>query len=645
MKEFFTSLELAELALPDMPGTQRGINLKAKRDGWDKRRAQDGSALARTVNFRGGGTEYHYSLFPTAAQNFLVARALKERKAAATKPQPKGVGERWAVFDRLTDKKKQKARSRLDVLDAVLALTRGGQPKNVAVSTIAGRERISARSIYDWFKLVEGIDKADWLPFLSPQHKGPGRCAEMPDAAWELFKADYLRPEQPTALSCYRRLERQAAEHGWSLPHVRAFTRRVEREVAPEIQVLLRKGAEELERMYPYQERDRSAFHAMEAITADGHKCDVMVEWPDGEITRPQVVAVQDLYSGKIVAWRVDKTLTSTGVRLAFYDMFRDYGIPDHAYLDNGREFASKMITGGAPTRFRFKVKDDEPTGVLTGLGVQVHWTTPYHGQAKPIERAFGDWARDMAKDPRLAGAYTGNAPQNKPSNYGSKAAPLDTFLTVLDEYIAESNQRAGRRSRVCGGQLSFDQAFLESYAKSPIKRATEEQLRMAMLAAEQVTAQRPDGSVQLLGNRFWSEVLTPHIGQKLTVRFDPEDVAAGAHIYRQDGVYIGFAECLEAGAFNSVDAARMHGRKRREYVKSVKRAAALEVGMDITDIAAGMTPPPPTEMPEPPRVQRLVASGGGRPMPVPVEEDDQEFSRALQVGALRLVEASKDGL
>ena len=389
----------------------------------------------------------------------------------------------------------------------------------------------------------------------------------------------------------------------------------------------MREGTEALERLYPYQERDRSIYHALEAVNADGHKCDVMVRWPDGEITRPQVVTVQDLYSNKIIGWRVDKSLTSTGVRLAFYDVFRDFGIPDHTYLDNGREFASKLITGGAPTRYRFKVKDDEPLGVLTQLGVQVHWTTPYHGQSKPIERAFRDWAGDMAKDPRLAGAYTGNRPDAKPSNYGNSAAPLDVFLAVLDEYIIEANARTGRRTKVCKGR-SFDQVFADSYAQSPIRRASGEQLCMAMLAAEQVTARAPDGSLHLMDSRFWSECLTGHIGQRLTVRFDPEDITAGVHVYRQDGVKIGFAECLEVGAFNSLDAAREHSRKRREYMKAVKLAAKHEVTMSIADIAAAM--PKPATAPETPApaAVRLVAGGGGRAMPVPQAqpEDSEEL-------------------
>jgi hypothetical protein len=45
------------------------------------------------------------------------------------------------------------------------------------------------------------------------------------------------------------------------------------------------------------------------------------------------------------------------------------FGIPVHCVLDNGRGFASKWITGGNATRFRFKVQAEDPTGLLVGLG------------------------------------------------------------------------------------------------------------------------------------------------------------------------------------------------------------------------------------------------------------------------------------
>lgn len=435
--------------------------------------------------------------------------------------------------------------------------------------------------------------------------------------AWAAFKADYLCLEQPPAEVSYGRVKKAAAVQGWTVPSLKTFLRRMDREIPHACQVLMRKGPQAARLLYPAQERDRSHFHALQAVNADGHRLDMIVRWPDGEVSRPFVTMVQDLYSNKFLGWRVDKNPTATGVRLAFYDVFDKHGIPDKAWLDNGREFAAKIITGGQATRYRFKVTPDELNGVLTELGVQVHWTTPGSGQSKPIERSFLDvMCNHVVTHPALRGASVGNSPMNKP-DYTPKPADLDTLLTVMEDCITLYNAKPGRRTRVCAGTLSFDQAFKESYERSPIRRAGPEQLRMAMLSAERVTARQPNGSLHVEGNRYWDEFLTQHIGEKLTVRFDPEALHKPLHVYRADGVYLGAAQCWEAVGFDSVDAARDHNRKRREWLKNNRRNAQLEQEMTIDQWAAML---PGMDDPEPPqaRTMRLVTGNlaAARAMP-----------------------------
>ncbi|MGC9445478.1 transposase domain-containing protein [Cereibacter johrii] len=50
---------------------------------------------------------------------------------------------------------------------------------------------------------------------------------------------------------------------------------------------------------------------------------------------------------------------------------------------------ALKVVTGGAATRYHFKVKEDDVPGLFTALGCEIHWATPYSGQSKPTERAL----------------------------------------------------------------------------------------------------------------------------------------------------------------------------------------------------------------------------------------------------------------
>ncbi|MDN5781334.1 MAG: Mu transposase C-terminal domain-containing protein [Luteimonas sp.] len=521
----------------------------------------------------------------------------------------------WAHWERKSDKAKDKARRKTELLNQVLRLVDAGRPMRDAFEAVGTVNGQSWRTISGWYYGTNGkpgardYERSDWLAALVPGYVGRTTTAACSAEAWDYYKADYLRLEAPASTACYERLQRIAAQQGWAVPSIRALERRLLREIPDGALILAREGAEALERSYPAQERDRGVFHALEAVNADGHKFDVFVRWPDGEIGRPMMTAWQDLYSGKLLAWRCDRSENADSYRLSFGDMVEAFGIPEQAYLDNGRGIASKMMTGGAATRYRFKIKAEDPVGLLPQMGVTPHWTTPYHGQAKPIERAFRDLCEYVAKHPAFAGAYTGNSPMAKPENYGSRAIDIAEFLAVLETEINAHNAREGRRSTVCAGR-SFDQAFDESYARASIRRATAEQRRLWLLAAQGVRAARSDGSVKLVGNRYWCEALAEHKGEQLIVRFDPDALHGDVYAYRLDGQFIGVAECIQAAGFDDTQAAREHARLRNQFKKAQATALDRERRLSAADAARQL---PDDIEPHTPPERRVVRGEFGR--------------------------------
>jgi hypothetical protein len=80
---------------------------------------------------------------------------------------------------------------------------------------------------------------------------------------------------------------------------------------------------------------------------------------------------------------------------------------------------------------------------------------------------------------------------------------------------------------------VSFDDAFDASYRLSPIGKATAEQLRLALLTADEVRDRSPVGrDHRCFGNRYWSPEMSALAGQKVTVRFDPDDLTLPVHVY-----------------------------------------------------------------------------------------------------------------
>lgn len=568
--------------------TPRGVMKRAEREAWAYTEMRVSGGMRRIYAIDGLPAEIQAAVL-LAARPALSVATDRASKKVRDEAQIKAL---WSRYEQVPQHMKDTAQRRLTALQAVAKLVEQGhrmQDARAAVAAQLQRDGVrgaSVPSLSRWAASVARLAAQHWLAALVPEYSGGTATAEIPEQAWDTFKADYLRLEAPTATSCYDRLKDVAKITGWVLPSLDTFERRIAK-LPRGVRILAREGEEALMRTFPAQERDRSLFAALEAVNADGHKFDVFVRSPMGDIVRPMLVGVQDLYSGKILGWRIAETESADLARMAFRDAIARFGIPQHIWLDNGRGFASKMLTGGVANRFRFKVREDDPTGVLVGMGCQIHWATPYHGQAKPIERAWRDFCDRIAKHPEFAGAYTGNKPDAKPENYGSKAIAWDVFVRVVDHEIAAHNARVKRRTRVCGGVHSFDDVFNASYAQSSIRKATEEQLRQLMLAAEVVSTDSRDGSVKLSGNRYWSEALSEHAGRKVLLRFDPDALHTEVQVYTLANVYIGCAECIAAVGYADTQAAREHTRARRQYIRATKDQRKAEVRMDIARVAA----------------------------------------------------------
>lgn len=82
MSDWLSTAELAALALPGLPATQRGWNEYAEREGWIERSAAavasggKKAAKARQRKARGGGFEYHVSLLPPEVLALYAARKI-----------------------------------------------------------------------------------------------------------------------------------------------------------------------------------------------------------------------------------------------------------------------------------------------------------------------------------------------------------------------------------------------------------------------------------------------------------------------------------------------------------------------------------------------------------------------------------------
>ncbi len=598
--DWFTLDHAAAAGDPTMPGTARGWAKIVAAEGWRDR--------ADRAHREGKGWVYHISLFPASTQVRLLL--------ATQAPQPQDQPARsplWQRYDALPDTHKATCAIRLKAVTAAHRLMDTGMTLVAAVAIAAAEAEVSCSTLRNWLTAVRSHNRADWLAALAPDYRPTAQFAECHPAAWAALKSDYLRPAKPKFSACYRRMVEAAGKQGWApIPSEMALRRRLAAEVPKGVITLAREGEDKAKAIYPAQRRTRMRLRAMTLVNIDGHRFDVFVRKSDGTPFRPVLVGIQDIYSGKFIGWRLDETESRISVRLAIGDMVEKFGIPEHMILDNGRGFASKWITGGAPNRYRFKVRDDEPHGLLTSLGVQIHWATPYHGQAKPIERAWHDFCENIARHPFCAGAYTGPNPMAKPEDYGTRAVAWDEFKAFVDGQIAEHNARTGRRTETANGR-SFDETFTASLAQSDtiVRWPTSEQRDLWLLMAEEITAQRGSGEIHLLGNRYWSPQLVEFAGRKVHVRFDPDDLTRDIKVYDRKGRLLTVASAMGDVDFLDADAAQRHARLRGEFQKTQRKLRDLHVTMKPEELGALYAPTAkPDTAPQRPAVTRLATRG-----------------------------------
>ena len=439
--------------------------------------------------------------------------------------------------------------------------------------------------------------------------------------AWRVWCADYLRPEKPGSMACWRRVRDIARVRGWTIPCERTFRVRLRRDVPIEVVTLKREGVVALLKLFPDQIRTVAGMAPLDCVSGDGDRHAVFVETPDGRVIRPVGWYWQDVRTRKILGWCIGETENQDLVRLAFVKMVDDYGVARVVYIDNTRAASSKWWSAHTKRGWR---SDAEPVpGVMEELGIKVihsHVETELNGkargwgQAKPVERFFNDIAEGIDRHPLCAGAWAGRNPAEKPANYGGGAVAVawETFLGVVADGVAEYNARPERRMEVAHNGRSIDDVWAEEILSTPVRRLGREQRALLLLACESRQV-RPDGTFTLAAgkgtglpaNQYFHEslrALAVHLpaNRKVIARFDPSDLHAGVEVYDLKMRWLCHAECQLPVGFLDTAGAREHARAQRQLLKATKAAAKAHERIQDVIEEYGVKPRTPAPGPAP---------------------------------------------
>ena len=608
MSEAKRWLSAAELAgLPGLPGTERAIQIMAKREGWEWQKRAG----------RGGGKEYALAGLPPSVLDAVLKQQISNCSTAvvantsaitvATPALPSGDLKDWqrktaeARAAIIHEVKRLAAMAGTEhAIQAVIALAANNElqerlqrlvPVANAKAGSEGKRTLSRRSIYRWMNDAESGFSA-----LAPRLRTETRVPAWAPALLSL----YQQPQKPTLKKCLDDLPR-LLQGGIQAPSYWAAQRFLDKMSKLDLE-RGRMGPRELKSVRAYVKRDTSQMWPGDAYTADGHTFDAEIAHPaHGRPFRPEITGILDIATRRAVGWSIDLAESTWAVLDALRNAVETGGIPAIFYVDNGSGYKNAMMA-------------DEATGFMARLGITISHSLPYNSQARGIiERSHQTiWVRGAKDLPTYMGASMDREAKHsafKITRADIKSAGASRLLMPWAEFIAwcqmqvdtynarphrglpKITDASGKRRHQTPNE-AWAAAITEGW--KPVEVEAQESADL-FRPYKEVTTRR--ALVQLFSNSYFHRDLEHHHGEKVLVGYDIHDAN---HVWVRDraGRLICVAEFegnkrsyFPVSALEQAAEKRAKGRIKRAEAKIEEAEAELNPPALIEHQAAAQLP------------------------------------------------------
>lgn len=530
----------------------------------------------------------------------IVARAAEIAPLPLALPAPGDQSVRTRMmfdeYQRSGRVNKERAEAAHAILTTFEGLRREGYSIGEAEKATMTKHNVSRPTLYRYRNAVDGYPVCEWLPRLSPKFKGGRPTKEFTEDAYTYILGEYLNTSKTPFTVVMVHARALARSKGWVIPSNDAVWNRIKKE--PHwLFIAGREGPKALEQSQPPAKRDHTTIGVNEVWFSDGHKVDLFCLWPDGTRARPFVIAWTDARSRAVLGFKGYRTAVAEGVLASFGQAMQFTGCsPCMAKIDNGREYAAKVVTGGQPNRYRNKVIPGEPIGLLTHVGTKAMWSKPGRGQDKDIEKFWDMFINYVAKFPGFEGAYCGKDTASKPEGFKPEdhAVPIALFAQAAAAFLNWYNKEHRHTGDGMNGRTPAEvyEALKEQYTRPPVDPAY---IEMCYQGAAQI---KPDRSNVYALNipgygqfRYHSEDIAnlsiEVLGRKHNVYYDLEDPSKPVSIY--DGMeFLGFAGCEQ-----KIPLIEECGERAAEHVKrkTARMKPQLAAVKQLKASAAAMRP------------------------------------------------------
>lgn len=365
---------------------------------------------------------------------------------------------------------------------------------------------ITKANIFQWQKKLKEGGTAALVDRRGEHKRG---TTTIQDDAWNFFYALYMTQEKRGVQLCYDYTKEKFPD----IPSVYAFHRKV-KTIPEHAMIYYREGENALRDVLPSMDRDKTDIASNDIWFSDHHRVDVFTKNEDGSrLCRLWLTVFFDARSNKVISYicrnadpaaDVIKQTMKKGMEL--------HGIPKEVYFDNGKDYRSKVF------------RQDFPLSLVHQLGINSIYATPYHGQAKTVERFFRTFEERFGK---MFPTYTGKDAKNRPEKMRVSdekilaiAPSIETFLTALDNYMEDYNHTPSRGKNLEG--KSPDEVYYQNLSK---KREITDRKALTLLCGTFDMRVVHKSGITFRHRIYWNKALLPYFKKKVIINYDSENL------------------------------------------------------------------------------------------------------------------------
>jgi putative transposase len=546
VQDFYTAVELA--GLDGMPGTRRGVSLKAGNEGWGSRKRQG----------RGGGLQYAFASLPQVTRDALLARAFTSSGTGADllAPEPEKAERKLARYEELNDDQMSVMTARVAFVREVQRLSQvTSQQKAIDTLVKAAREKtltpylaeravrandrktdtrtLSVRTLKRWF--------ADFKKHGERALAPARRKADMNVPSWgPAFLARYQRPQKPSIAAAFEQLREQTEPPHPSIDQVRRWLKKL----TPEAREKGRRSPQELKALQPFKRRSTDHMWPNDVWVSDGHTFDAEVMNPlTGQAFRPEITVVLDWYTRRIVGFALNLAESTVATLDALRHGITNAGMFSLFYVDNGSGFKNAAV---------YEVVDR--------LGGTITHALPYNSQGRGIiERPHRTTLVRLAKefdsyigaDMDKQAATRAHRLSRKAIKAGLKPVNIPSFqefyerLTAAVEKYNHTPHSGLRKIRDLNTLRFRHQSPMEIWASAEVEgfeAITAEADLVASLTRPQEVRKTNRGEVRINSEIYFLDSLRDFHGEEIKVAWDYRN-ASSVGVFTLEGELIGEAE------------------------------------------------------------------------------------------------------